>query len=83
MATITISKNKIKKQGGVVILSMREYQKLCEKAVPTYYFKGKEAENLDKLVEQGLRDYRNGKTIGASSLTVALKIYGRSKNKRG
>ena len=38
---ISISQNVIDKEGGVVILSLREYQKLCAKAVPTYYLKGK------------------------------------------
>jgi len=32
---------------------LKEYQKLCERAVPTYYLKGKEAKKLDKLVEEG------------------------------
>jgi hypothetical protein len=51
--SIIISKEEIQKKGGIVILSLREYRKLCERAVPTYYLKGKEAEELDKLVEEG------------------------------
>ena len=77
MTTITIPKTKVKKEGGIVILSLKEYQKLCERAAPTFYLKGKEAEKLDKLVEEGLREYQEGKTIKARSLKEALKIYGR------
>ncbi len=83
MATITIPKSKIEKEKGVVILPLKEYQKLCERAVPTYYLKGKEAEELDKLVEEGLREYERGETIGAPSLKEALKIYERRKDKKG
>jgi hypothetical protein len=77
MATITIPKTKIKKEGGIVILSLKEYQKLYARAVPAFYLKGREAERLDKLVEEGLREYRERKTIKARSLKEALKIYGR------
>lgn len=69
MATVTISKEKIKKQGGVVILPLKEYQKLCERATPTYYLKGKEAEKLDKLVKMGLKEYRDGKCKTIKSLS--------------
>ena len=72
MAIISVSERKIEKQKGVVILPLREYQKLCEKAVPTYYLTGREAEELDKLVREGLKEYKEGKTIKASSLTRAL-----------
>jgi hypothetical protein len=51
-------------------------------AAPTYYLKGKEAKDLDKLVEEGLRDYHLGKTIKAPSLRGALKVYGGKKNKK-
>jgi hypothetical protein len=66
--SIIISKEEIKKKGGIVILSLREYRKLCERAVPTYYLKGKEAEKLDKLVEEGLRAYRKGRCKTIKSL---------------
>ncbi|GEM_PF-1284145 len=62
MNTITIHKEKIREEGGLVILPLKEYQKLCEMAVQTYYLKGKAAEKLDKLVEKGLKEYREGKT---------------------
>jgi len=68
MNTITIPKVKIEKEGGVVILPLKEYQKLCEMAVPTYYLKGKAAKNLDKLVEKGLKEYRAGKCKTIKSL---------------
>lgn len=33
-------------------MSLKEYQKLCERAVPTYYLKGEKACELDKLVAE-------------------------------
>ena len=68
MTTISISKQKIEKQKGIVILPLKEYQKLCERAVPIYYLVGKEAEELDKLVEEGLKSHRLGKTKKIKSL---------------
>jgi hypothetical protein len=65
--SIVISKEVIKK-GGIVILPLREYQKLCERAVPSYYLKGKEARELDRLVERGLRDLKKGKCKSIKSL---------------
>ena len=65
---ITIPKKKIKEEGGVVILSLEEYRKLTQEAVPTYYLKGKAAEKLDKLVEDGLKEYRASKTKTLKSL---------------
>ena len=67
--TITISKKEIKKQGGVVILPLEEYRELCKRAVSTYYLEGKEAEELDEIVEEGLRDYREGKCKEIKSLS--------------
>jgi len=75
MTTITISKSKIEKQKGIIVLPLKEYEKLLARAVPAYYLQGKEAKKLDKLVEQGLKEYRSGKTIEADSLSAALKIY--------
>jgi len=66
--SITISRGEVRKKGGIVILPLREYEKLCERAVPTYYLKGKEAEKLDKLVEEGLREYREGRCKTIKSL---------------
>lgn len=73
--SITISKKTVQKYGGVVILPIRKYRDLQERAVPTYQLYGKEAEELDRLVEEGLKDYEEGRTIEASSLSKALKIY--------
>lgn len=66
--SITISKERVRKEGGIVILPLKEYQKLCERAAPTYYLRGKEAKELDKLVEEGLRNHRLGKTRKIKSL---------------
>ena len=44
-------------------------------AVPTYYLKGKAAEDLDKLVEDSLREYHEGKTIKADPLSDAMEKY--------
>jgi len=72
----------ILKQKGMVILSLAEYEKLRESAIPTYYLKGKEAEELDDLVREGRKEYKAGKTIKVESLNEALKIYERrNKNK--
>lgn len=60
--SIISSRETIQRKGGIVILPLREYRKLCERAVPTYYLKGKEAEELDKLVKEGLRVHNSGKT---------------------
>ena len=68
MATVTLTKAKIEKEKGVVILPIREYQRLLERAVPEYYLKGKVAKKLDKLVEEGLKEYRAGKTRIIKSL---------------
>lgn len=68
MPKIAIEKKKIEKQGGMVILPLKVYQKLLERAVPTYYLTGREAKRIDRLVEEGLRDYRAGKTRKLRSL---------------
>lgn len=69
MATVNISTVKIARQRGVVILPIGEYKKLLERATPNFYLKGKEAKKLDKLVEEGLREYREGRTKEIKSLT--------------
>jgi len=65
---ITISREAVRKRGGIVILPLKEYQKLYEGAVPSYYLKGKEAKELDKLVKEGLRNHALGKTRKIKSL---------------
>ena len=71
--TIKISQQAFKK--GVVVLPLAEYRELQARAVPTYYLTGKKALALDRLVEEGLKEHREGKTIMASSLREASKIY--------
>ncbi|HHT9105425.1 MAG TPA: hypothetical protein ACFYD7_06090 [Candidatus Wujingus californicus] len=65
---ISISQSIVNKEGGIVILSLREYQKLCAKTVPTYYLEGIEAEEIDSLVKEGVRAYRKGKSKKIRSL---------------
>lgn len=68
MSTITLSKQKIMRDKGVVILPIAEYQRLQERAVPEYFLTGKAARDLDKLVEEGLREYKAGKCRTLNSL---------------
>ncbi len=75
--TIKISDQALKK--GVVLLDLGKYQ---EMQVPTYYLTGQAAEDADKLVEEGLREHREGKTIKASSVREAMSIYETRKNRR-
>lgn len=65
---VTISEKTIRREKGVVILPLKEYQKLCERTMPTYYLKGRAAEKLDKLVGEGLRKYEKGKCKEIKSL---------------
>ena len=66
-ATIKLPKTAIKK--GVVILNLDEYWELAKNAVPTFYLKGRKAKELDKLVEEGLKAHREGKTRRLRSLS--------------
>lgn len=51
--------------------------------VPVYQLHGKAAERLDMRVQEGMREYRAGKTIKASSIDEAMKIYAaRKKNNK-
>ena len=68
MATITLSQTKVAKQKGVVVLPVAEYRRLLAASMPTRYLTGKAALRLDKLVEEGLREYREGKTRQIKSL---------------
>jgi len=62
MAQITVSKNEVEKQKGVVILPLKQYRELIRGAAPTYYLTGKEALKLDRLVGGGLKEFKAGKT---------------------
>ncbi|MBM3261161.1 hypothetical protein FJY93_01955 [Candidatus Kaiserbacteria bacterium] len=66
--TITLSQKTVRQQKGVVVLPVEEYQRLLAAAVPTHYLTGKAATKLDKLVADGLREYREGKTRVIKSL---------------
>lgn len=69
MTTATITRGPIQVgKEPVVILSLKEYQKLCEGAIPTYQLKGKAATDLDKLVKEGMKEYRAGKCKTIKSL---------------
>ncbi|MCX6790613.1 MAG: hypothetical protein NTV62_00255, partial [Candidatus Gribaldobacteria bacterium] len=66
---ISLSKATILKEKGMVILPLREYKKLCEDAaIMTYHLKGKEAEKLDCLVQDGINGYKAGKCKMIKSL---------------
>ena len=79
---ISVPTKDIKNHKGMVILPVEEYRRLCEHAIPEYYLTGKAAERADKLVEEGLKEYREGKTIKATSIKSALQKYTR-KGKTG
>jgi len=55
-------------QKGFVVLGLDEYEELKKSSVPTYYLSGKAAEDADKMVEQGLREHKEGKTRKINSL---------------
>ena len=65
---IEISPKLVERRGGIVVLSLREYQRLLARVVPTYYLKGNAATRLDRLVASGLREHRKGKTRAIRSL---------------
>jgi len=65
---ITISKAQVNEKDGLVILPVKEYRRLLERAVPDVYLTGKAARDLDKLVADGLREHREGKTRKIKSL---------------
>ncbi len=62
MATVTIPKIKIEKAKGVVILPLREYERLIKNTAPTYYLRGASARKLDALVSHGLAAHKARKT---------------------
>ena len=70
MSNITIQKEKVERQKGVVILPLEEYQKLLEQRVPTYYLTGKEAVKLDRIVKKGLQEHKAGKTKKLNSILL-------------
>jgi len=79
MNTITISKSKIDRDEGVVILPIKKYEELVSNAIPTYYLTGKEAKKADRLFVEGMREYKAGRTIKAGSIKDALRTYGKNR----
>jgi hypothetical protein len=67
-ATLQRLKKSAAKARGSVTLSAKTYRELLDAAIPTYYLTGKAATDLDKLVEEGLREYAEGKTRTIRSL---------------
>lgn len=69
MSAITLQKKLIDKSGGgVVVLSLEEYERLRERAVPTYYLHGSDALSLDRSASRALREHRSGKSKTIRSL---------------
>ncbi len=75
MSSITIKKATVEKEDGVVVLPLREYRRLVAASLPAYLLRGTAADDLDGLVEEGLREHLEGKTIVADSLHSALRQY--------
>lgn len=67
-SAIQISKQRVRQKRGVVVLDLEEYEKLREQAIPTYYLTGKAAEHIDKLYEERMKEYRQGKCKSIKSL---------------
>lgn len=65
---IAVSKAEVRKKEGVVILPLKEYRRLLARGIPEVYLTGKAARDLDKLVANGLREHREGKTRKIRSL---------------
>ncbi len=66
---ITIPQTTINREGGIVILPLREYRKLCNQTVPVYYLQNKKADKLDILIKEGLTAYHRGKCKKIKSLS--------------
>lgn len=86
MTTLTIPKSLINND-DLIVLPRKFYESLLRSAskktsIPEYYLSGKNAKNLDNLVENGLKDYKSGKTIKASSLKEALSLYDTKRKNR-
>ena len=66
MATVTVSNIKINKKAGTVTIPLSVYLRFL--MIPSYQLKGKAAHDLDNLVEEGMREYKAGKTRKLRSL---------------
>ena len=69
MSVITLKGGEIKKEKGMVILPVAEYEALIRKSIPTIRLYGKEARKLDRLVDEGIKEYARGKTRKIKSLS--------------
>ena len=90
MDIITIPKKFNRKNDDLVIIPRKEYEallglkfkKLIDKdTVPTYNLRGKAAVAHDKMVEDSLQEYRDGKTIQADSISDAVRKYAKKNTK--
>ena len=61
MATLTISKNLIQND-DLVVLPRKEYESMKARMFPVFALKGKNAKNLDKRVNESVKEYEKGKT---------------------
>ena len=57
--TITIPRGVFERQGGAVVLGLTEYKKFLKYEM--------EKEQIDSLVEEGVKEYREGKTESMES----------------
>ena len=73
-ATLNRLRKTATKSRGSITLPVKTYRQLLDAAIPTFYLTGKAATDLDKLVEEGLREHADGKTITANSISEALAI---------
>jgi hypothetical protein len=69
MSTVTLQKENIKTENGVVVLPIKEYERLRANTVPVFYLSGREATKLDSLVEKGIENHKAGKTRKIKSLS--------------
>ena len=67
MITITIPRRKISPGEKLVVLSYKEYNNIIHR--------NKEILKALKIIAKGEKEFREGKTIAASSLKEALKIH--------
>ncbi len=79
MTTATLLRKATENDKGVVVLPIIEYRQLLAATIHSYYLSGKEATDLDRLVEGNLREHRAGKSISANSIREAISIYRKQK----
>lgn len=66
--TINIPSRLIQKTGGMVILPIKEYERLCVRSIENFQLKGKQAKLLDNLIMDGMAEYKAGKCKTIKSL---------------